>query len=1194
MCGNPNCPSKPVAILSISNDFTSTQLSRKPNINNFTNLINVSDSCCLYEDSQRDILFCNDLQPLVNVLNEFNLTSKGQLAFYLGNEGDTNELLFNEIIEKLTLFKLIYIYGYGDVVVTNINKNVYKSLFYFVDIIKIEIQNVTFKNGGFDFFNCLNVQLIGVHILNSTLGGCIINILDPNIANTLQNISYNFLSCSFIQNGNATMYGGGLLISLKEDYKPIIVRLENCLFDQNVAFSGGAVSIALRDLPVTDVCQNLVPVFAINNCSFTNNRATDHGGAMYIETYSKALYGLEMYRSDFINNSAINSGGGFYSTIMNYDAICDTSSSLVFDDCKWENNSAKVSAVIGLHNTQPFRSNVTIVENKITNNHASSFSFGGETYCIMYCNGMNVTLNESMFLYNDGSALCIRNSELIVQKMVSFGFNSAYQGGGVFLDDNAWISLAEDSYLVFTANSAIYGGGLYQRSMPSNTEICFLNKTVNSSIRFIANLAHTSGGDIYFQSPSMECKTELSNVSFAYDSKVSSSVQSIQIQNETFDILLGQTLVIAANVTDFFGNPTSTFVSIFLLEKNKSIFEYVPYNFSGFTSFSIINGTNSPDVYITGPNNKTEKGDYSIVISTLEQSTDQIKVELPLTVSNCVLGFTYNSITRACDCASSDLQCDFNAGTACVEKGYWFGHLGNNEGISAPCSSGKCKNIAESCIVCPSKGLTTFCLLPKNESVECIGNWAGALCTECQPGYSYTFQAQNCVKSSTCTNAFALVPTVLIIAYLLIVISVIFIILKLGNHVKSGYIYCIIYYFSIVKLLLPENVVSSPLVIIVSVFQSFLQLDPYFLGYIPVCISPNITILQQKILTFLNPLIISIVILSIISLSKYCSRIQFKDNSVVKAMSMLALLSFTTLTETSFDIIIPIKYNSLDTSYVKIQPSTKYFDLKEHLLWWIIAVLVMGVFVIPFTCLLLFAPFLVRCINLTKIKPFLDEFQSCYKDKFRWMAGYYFLCRIILFLSLTGSIAERVEFQYTAMILSIFILIFHMLLQPYQDKWLNVIDSILLADLVFVAILYNISSVIVFDEIRGGENLRQFLTYLLVIVPMIYVMIITALVVLKKLPTSFKQKSKVFYQIKTSAKFVRRKNAQLFAVNRFSHSLSENPLIPTTEVCLSNTYSEYREPLIDSDNYNDNCTIQNNVSSRKNYSNASSSNSSED
>ena len=165
------------------------------------------------------------------------------------------------------------------------------------------------------------------------------------------------------------------------------------------------------------------------------------------------------------------------------------------------------------------------------------------------------------------------------------------------------------------------------------------------------------------------------------------------------------------------------------------------------------------------------------------------------------------------------------------------------------------------------------------------------------------------------------------------------------------------------------------------------------------------------------------------------------------------------------------------------------------------------------------------------------------------MAGYYFLCRIVVFCSLSSAVAEGVEVEYTALILSILVLMVHVIFQPYNDKWLNAIDSILLGDLVFVALLYTVSSEIVFDEIRGGEILQQFFAYLLLAIPFLYLM--TILIILtfpKKLSTGVKQKVKTFY--------VRRK---LSYIKDHAH-VKKQQILPTRVRFVNN---QFREPLLD-------------------------------
>ena len=1160
---NSNCSGRQAIITVLSANLSKSELSTKPDLNSFSSVSNLSNGCCLYDDSSYKIIGCDSLLSTLDAVANFNLTDLLQIALHIGNNAGETTVQIKEEYE-IELFDQVYLFGYGAVEIIFYNNS---GPFSFVSITDVIIQHITFSNGGVSLQNCINVMLNDVHIRNSPYTGCSVHYAMNYYTDYREgNISFTIMSSFFIQNGitGTTRFGGGLFISIEENFVPSTLKIHDSIFFKNSAYSGGAVSVLMKNLPLSSGCQNLVPVFSINNCQFYDNRAIRHGGALYFVAQS-ALYGLEMYNCCFINNSAARSGGAFFSTVEDYQVTCSTYTTLEFYECVWMNNSAELSAVIGLLSTRQFRSTVTLERNLFSKNYVSQSSFGGLTYCIVFCYGTNLTITDSNVTNNSGSGLCVRGSTMTVKGTVTLYRNTGYEGGGIFLDENGWLVLTNDSILNITENKAIYGGGLYQTSVGVGNGICFVEDTEynrkTKSILFSYNEAYTSGNSIFFQTPSNFCQIELTNTvtvlgGYSTEEEITSSVYNIKLQNKNFSLILGQQIIFTANVSDFFGYPATTFVNIFLLPKDRDLFKHIPYNLAGFTSFSIRNGSNDPDVHIVGPSSQFVEDSYDLIMS-VSQQFPQIELTVPLNIHGCVLGFTYNKTTSKCDCASSDLECDFSTGQACVRQGYWHGMLSNRTSVTAPCLAGHCQNIIH-CSICPSIGLTTFCHLPVAESDECIGNWGGVLCTECISGYSYTFQAQQCVDSSTCRGAAALIPAVLVIVYLLIVIGLIVFILKLGYQIRLGYMYSVVYYFSVVKLLLPANLVNTPLQIIVSLFQSLLQLNPFFLSYIPICISTKMTILEQKMLLYLIPFIVSVVILSIVGLSRYCSRyMKFRDNSIVKAISLLALLSFTALTETSFSLIIPIKFEETDSTHVDIQPSTRYLDPSEHLPWFLIAILVMVVLVLPFTLLLIFAPLLVCCVNLNKIKPFLDEFQSCYKDHFRWMAGYYFLCRIVVFLSLIG---ESVRFQYTALILSIFILLFHMILQPYQDSWLNVLDSVLLVDLVFTALLYTTSSEIVYAETVGGEPLRQFLTSLLVVIPMFYIVAITTIAIAKKLPYRFKEKLKTH-----ASKF--RKSGMLATISR---TLVQQPLTASTTTALVfHDSGGYREPLLEFEDSHD-------------------------
>ena len=205
--------------------------------------------------------------------------------------------------------------------------------------------------------------------------------------------------------------------------------------------------------------------------------------------------------------------------------------------------------------------------------------------------------------------------------------------------------------------------------------------------------------------------------------------------------------------------------------------------------------------------------------------------------------------------------------------------------------------------------------------------------------------------------------------------------------------------------------------------------------------------------------------------------------------------------ETSFGILSPVQFSD-QRHYISIQPSQPFF-YPAHIVWFVIAVFVMLFLVIPFTVFLFIAPFLMQCINLTKIKPFLDEFQSCYKDKFRWMAGVYFFCR---FAYLGTIILSKVYMRLTnvktiaVQLISVTVLLFHAIIHPYQNLWLNVVDTIMLGDLLLISILFGETANEVF---RNINVLREIIAFILVLIPVMY-LVILALVISKYFPRIMK------------------------------------------------------------------------------------------
>ena len=90
-----------------------------------------------------------------------------------------------------------------------------------------------------------------------------------------------------------------------------------------------------------------------------------------------------------------------------------------------------------------------------------------------------------------------------------------------------------------------------------------------------------------------------------------------------------------------------------------------------------------------------------------------------------------------------------------------------------------------------------------------------------------------------------------------------------------------------------------------------------------------------------------------------------------------------------------------------------------------------------------------RLIPLEKLKPVFDSFQSCFKDKYRFFAGLYFLYRLVALLSflVTDSLTK---FYIALEVQLIVMLTLQATIHPYHRRWHNIIDALLFADLAII------------------------------------------------------------------------------------------------------------------------------------------------
>ena len=1129
-------------------------------INNLTDIRNGLGheedwSCCLYyvednEGNDVNVTACRS-EDIDTALDAINTTEYYHHVLVLGNEGTSLNYTLHEGWNTTGYSndyeRSMTVLGRGSPTIKFLEISVHR-------IYNISITNVSFVEGMITLTDIQNIQLTSVTICNSPSTGLLIKKEASNIT---------ISSCNFINNTNLntiSSQGGGLSINDNVDN----IAIEDSQFTGNKAIIGGGLGIAVQHI------NNLT----ISGCSFTNNTAHRDGGGLWISSMYKDSFKFNVTQTHFTSNTASTNGGGAYIIIQNAYSSGQNMTG-IFHNVQWISNIARLSSAMKLHTHGIGNLSAIISDNTFERNSSPKQYLSGSTTCSLYSDGFNIILTETEFYNNRAAGVCAQNAIISIPHNALFYNNTAYKGAGIYLDDDSYLKLGPHSCLNFTRNSAVYGAGIYQKSVTKSTPdatnvICFLNKTQDEDpfLFFQDNIATISGKAIFFNDPdpdNNQCESELNGLSIKYDNddskyqQIASSAINISfsgnIEDNETTLILGQRLVFNATITDIFDNNTFALVSIFLLPPDGNLFESIEYSLAHETTFTIETGPNRPNLHVRGPELsyskqylfKIARANEIYMYDDSQSGFEQIKVNV--TLKPCPLGFRYHNQNEICECArESSINCDSVHATACIEKGYWHGQIKVNDSysgfITKSCLSGKCRNIAN-CTDCSSRGLSNYCELPEEQNDQCIDNHEGVLCTECSQNYAYTFGAIQCADVRTCDEGESVSLVIIMIIFIITSMGLIFLLLKLDKSLNVGYMFSVLYYFSVLGYLLAPNNIPLPLEVMISVLVSITQLNPHFIGYIPVCLTKHSTILEQQMLFYVSPVIISGIVLSVVWFSKCCPRyLKFKDNTPVRAISLLLLLSFTAMAETSFNMINPLKFENIDQYYVNIQPKTRYLHHIDHVLWFCIGLLVELFLVLPFTFVLLFAPLLNRCFNLNKIKPFLDEFQDCYKDKYRWMAGYYFLCRqLYLAVSISTTIGAS-SLQYTYQILTLIVLTFHSIIMPYKSTWLNALDSFFLANLLLIALTYGLTATTIYQS--SSISIQSAIIGILILFPVVYAVLGFLYALCLKIPQKHRDRMKLWIP------FRQRKDTMSSVAGPF-----EQPLLRSISVSVN-----YREPAL--------------------------------
>ena len=520
--------------------------------------------------------------------------------------------------------------------------------------------------------------------------------------------------------------------------------------------------------------------------------------------------------------------------------------------------------------------------------------------------------------------------------------------------------LRGSSYAVFSGNTsfrhntkAIQGGAIY---INKHSLLALKYDSVPVFLQFQNNAAIVEGGAIYSEAiggsdsvENNECVFEFHNTAY-----VSGNLQLVQTLN------------------------------------NKGYYKLV-----GPTVMGMDNFTEHNELYNTGNISAPSRENVVLHFIYSEQSSyHKVDVKLTIEIVDCRVGFSCSSMNSQL----GNLLCPPPKSYACVRYG-WYGQPEQTDGepiacpwVSCDYNDGNCPN--KSCPHYPD-----FCRLDGEDNL-CREGRSGLLCSSCLQNYSFNFGAKSCMRTDTCPPGITALITLSVIVYWIFFIIFVLFVLSVDNRIGSGFMYGIIYYFSVQNLFTERTVTNDFLSTLISVCTALTQLSPQAFGNFHACFVPSMSLaLHHKLFSFVSPVFVITVIVIVILAFHYCRcprAISLAESSPIHAICMLILFSYTSMVYTIFNILKPIKIKG--EMRVFVDQHLRYFH-KEHLPYAMVALLCEILLVLPICFLLLFAPCLSGRVNLVKLrlKPILDEFQACYRPRYRWFAGFYFLARQLVY-----------------------------------------------------------------------------------------------------------------------------------------------------------------------------------------------------
>jgi len=870
---------------------------------------------------------------------------------------------------------------------------------------------------------------------------------------------------------------GGMEIMMAQSNYSVNVEITSSVFNNNTGYVGSGISIEIFES--ARVCE-----VVINNCNFTKNGhqklitgIPNYGGALSVIPYlpskthsTHANHSLIISDSFFKENFATIGGVIFIpNTHGRFSEIASLLTTIT--ECTFLENSGVLGHVIyangmdfslNLHSMFIEKSKfcANVVED-LYDSLSTPQSFG-----VIYFSQINSVLSNSEFRYNVGTAINLVYSTLSLQDEVIFQKNMAISGGSIYLQYYSNLVFKNNSRVIFVNNSAsIVGGAIYYeyKFNPAGNIFtnCFLyfnsldpycvlqnscySKDMNITISFVDNTAKYGsaiyGSGLYcpwlLQQTGQNYSTinvpevlsqNFSNVlqftpDVTQDFVIATSSKTIQSNISEVKIMPGQIATVYLNATDHYGRPAVDTVAANIFSRQFKTAK----NFSSTvlqSGYQLLQRTSltATDIQINGVENKNT----TVVIYSLTSSAQK---RIPVYVSRCVFGFTYDSTHRACVCQQyledNHVQCDYYTGHLIKPEYTWIGVLDNH-------------TVVLSCVYDYCSDNTSFCSEDFDE--QCIDKRGGILCGGCKPDYGAKTGHTGCAKCDGVTNAL-----IFVLCLILTGIWIFFVTSFLHIYVSDGHSYPIYFYVNIIFLFRGA---------IFNTFYERLRPKDYFYAILNIrgiynfCVHSNIGPLGMAGLNFSFPLYLLLIVIFITLFTRlrgpyYGSRYR---HSTTKVFATVLYICYSLLLDYSFSILnfVTIKTPSGTQVRWRIDPNVLYFRGWHGVLAGVSVFILLMLFTVAIV--LLFPRQAYRFKKVQRLKPLIDAFQAPFKFKYSFWIGLQLVLRVCLHI-IAFTVPDDYQLYVAGTILCTLLYV-QTLCSPYKDNIINALDNLLLVMLI--------------------------------------------------------------------------------------------------------------------------------------------------